>query len=236
MRSAKRRAASRSSDCSSAARLGQLGGVEQRLGEQLQRADRGLQLVADVGDEVPPDPGQPVRLGDVGGLDRDVGGVQRDRAQVQAERGLRAAGAAARQVQLDLAADAGAADLAGERTQDRVRGDGAGCAAGAQQPHRPGGRVDQHGLVVGVEHDDADAQRVEALAAEALEPVLAGRLLVVRVDGASPLGRSARQAGVVGRRSGGRCDGAGRRSPATTPTARATRPRPTPNTQSTVRS
>jgi hypothetical protein len=60
--------------------VGALGGVEQRLGEQLQRADRGLELVADVGDEVAAHPGQPVRLGDVGGLDRDGDEHSRDRA------------------------------------------------------------------------------------------------------------------------------------------------------------
>ena len=40
------------------------------------------------------------------------------------------------------------------------------CAAGAEQAHRPGGRVDQHAVVVAVEHHHADPQRVEALAAE----------------------------------------------------------------------
>jgi hypothetical protein len=49
-------------------------------------------------------------------------------------------------------------------------------------------RIDENGVVVGVQHDDADAERVEAFATKSLEPVLTGSGLVVVVDGASPLG------------------------------------------------
>ncbi len=128
--------------------VGRLGRVQQRLGEQLQRADRGLELVADVGHEVASYPGQPVRLGHVDRLDRDEAVAETHRPQVHAERVLARAVAAARQVQLDLAPHAGAAHLAGKGTDQRVRGDRAGGAAGTQQPHRAGGRVDQHGHVV----------------------------------------------------------------------------------------
>ena len=135
MRSANRRAAATSSAGRRRARTSAVGRVQQRLGEQLQRADRGLQLVADVGHEVAADPGHAVRLGDVGGLDRDVAAAEcRPRAGAR-RAGSPAAVATARQVQLDLAAYAGAPDLAGERTDDRVRGDRAGRAAGAQQAH-----------------------------------------------------------------------------------------------------
>ena len=47
--------------------LGLVGRARQRLGEQADRADRGLQLVADVGDEVAPDVVEPMRLGAVVG-------------------------------------------------------------------------------------------------------------------------------------------------------------------------
>ncbi|GIE80120.1 hypothetical protein Aph02nite_60700 [Actinoplanes philippinensis] len=135
--------------------LGKLGGVQQRLGQELQRPDRGLQLVADVRHEVTAHPGQPVRLGHVGGLDRDVRRVQRDGPQVQAERGMPAASPASGKIQLDLPAHSGPPDLAGQRTQDRVRGDGARSPAGAEQAHRAGRRIDQHRMVVGVEDDDS---------------------------------------------------------------------------------
>ena len=45
--------------------LGVVGGVLDRLGEQVQGADRGLELVRDVGDEVPPDLLDPAGLGPV---------------------------------------------------------------------------------------------------------------------------------------------------------------------------
>jgi hypothetical protein len=102
------------------ARRRTLGGVEQRLGEQLQRADRGLQLVAHVRHEVAPHPGQPVRLGDVGRLDRDMRRVEGHGAQVQAERGVRSPRATTGKIKLHLAAHARASHLAGQRTQDGV--------------------------------------------------------------------------------------------------------------------
>jgi hypothetical protein len=77
---------------------------------------------------------------------------------VQTERGLRAVGATARQVELDFAADARAPDLTREGTQNGVRGDGAGRPAGAEQSHGPRRRVDEHRVVVAVEHHHADAQ------------------------------------------------------------------------------
>jgi hypothetical protein len=81
-------------------------------------------------------------------------------------------------------------------------------------------------MVVGVEHDDTHAQRVEALAAETLHGVLAVLRPVVRVDGGSPLVRPG--AGVV--RLLRRPAGAGEQQPATTPTASATRARRMPYT------
>ncbi len=144
MRSANRRAATRSSDGSSPAPPAagrDLGGVQQRLGEQLQRADRGLQLVADVGDEVPADPGQPVRSVTSTASTTTCAAAQPDGAQVHPERLRVGAGVAAGQVQLDLAAHAGAAHLAGEGTDHRVRGDRAGRRrrrAAAPRPGRPG--------------------------------------------------------------------------------------------------
>ena len=91
--------------------------------------------------------------------------------------------------------------------------DGAGRAAGAEQAHRPGGRVDQHRLVVGVEHDHADAQRVEALAAEPVQPA-AG--LAPSVDRASsPVGGARAPGRRRTRRRRGRA--ATSSSPATSP-------------------
>ena len=62
-----------------------LGG--ERLGQQLERADRRLQLVADVGDEVAPHALDPVELGDVvhedGRADERLAVEQRERAEPQ---------------------------------------------------------------------------------------------------------------------------------------------------------
>lgn len=150
--------------------VGRLGGVDQGLGEELQRPDRGLQLVADVGHEVPPHPGQPVRLGDVGGLDGDVPAADAHRPQVHAERVLPGVVAAPGQVELDLAPHPGPPHLPGEGTDQRVGRDGAGGGAGSEQAHRPRGRVHEHRHVVRAEHHDAGAQRVDGLAAESAEP------------------------------------------------------------------
>ncbi|BCB80166.1 hypothetical protein Pflav_065760 [Phytohabitans flavus] len=85
---------------------------------------------------------------------------------MDAERRLRPALAAPRQVELYLPAHAGAADLAGKRTHDRVRGDRARLGSGAQKAHRPRRRVDKHRDVVLIEHHHPDPQRVETLAAQ----------------------------------------------------------------------
>ncbi len=167
--------------------VGQLGRVQQRLGQQLQRADRGLQLVADVRHEVPPDPGQAVRLGHVGRLDGHVCRVQCDGPQVEPQRRLSATGTTPREIKFHFPPYAGSPHLAGQRAQDGVGRDGAGGTAGAQQAHRTGGGVDEHRIVVRVEHDDTDPQRVEALPAEPFESVLACRAIIVRFDGGSPL-------------------------------------------------
>ena len=149
MRSANRPTASRSAGSSPRER------VLQRLAQQLQRTDRGLQLVADVGDEVPPHPGDPVRLGDVGRLDGDVPAADVDRAHVHAQRLGVAVGP--RDVQLDDAAQPAAPGLAGQRADDRV-----GVGRRPDETHLPRGRVGQHGMVLAVQHQHAHLERVQA--------------------------------------------------------------------------
>ena len=71
------------------------------LGEQRERADRGLELMADVGDEVAADGLDPAGLGEVLDQQQDQPGAERGDPGGDGE-GLAPAGAAPRQVQLDL--------------------------------------------------------------------------------------------------------------------------------------
>ena len=76
-------------------RLRVLGGALDRLGQQRQRADRGLQLVRDVGDEVAPYVVDPGHLGPVVGQDeRQVGAEPRHLHAPGPPAGRRGAGAA----------------------------------------------------------------------------------------------------------------------------------------------
>ena len=141
--------------------------------------------------------------------------------QVHAERVLAGAGAAPGQVQLDLAADAGAADLAGEGTDDGCAAIEPGVAAGTEQAHRPGGRVDQHRRVVGVEHHHTGASASIACgrARRARSAVPDRRL---RCDGSPALRRAC---GVAVAGGSGSSDGDAARPPAPRPRRR---PPPTP--------
>ena len=65
--------------------LGVVAGGQHRLGEQGQRADRGLQLVADVGHEVAAHDVDPALLGEVVDEDEDRAGAQRRDAHAQLE-------------------------------------------------------------------------------------------------------------------------------------------------------
>jgi hypothetical protein len=146
--------------------------------------------VADVGDEVPAYPGDPVRLGHVGRLDRHVPVAERDRPDVYPER---VPSVAPGQVQLHLPAGTRAPGLSGQGTHDGVGDRRASHGRpGAQQPHLPRGRVGQHRPVVRVEHQHTDPQGVEAAPAEAAYPdplAELGQLAVVAVPGAGRVGR-----------------------------------------------
>src|SRR5262249_1884442 len=87
--------------------------VGKRLGEKLERADRRLELVTDVRNEVAAYPVDPVRLGHVERLDRDVAIVKRDGADVNAER---LDVTAAWHVEFDLATSTRPPGLPGQRT------------------------------------------------------------------------------------------------------------------------
>ena len=135
-----------------ARRLRVVGRLEQGLGQQRERADRRLELVADVGHEVAAHPGHPVRLGDVGRLDRHVPGrIVRRRSTgppAPARRAARRqwpAAATAGQVELDLAPRPAAADLAGQGPDHGVDlGRGPADAVRADQAEVDRGRVGQH--------------------------------------------------------------------------------------------
>ena len=90
--------------------------------------------MADVGDEVAAHPGDPVRLGDVGGLDGDEVAAERDRPQVRRRAARRPPSPRGRSSSTSRR-DAGAADLAGEGAHDRVRDDR--CRASPPARSRP---------------------------------------------------------------------------------------------------
>ena len=135
-------------------RLRVVGRVQHRLGQQGQRADRRLQLVADVGDEVAADGLQPVRLGDVVEQQRHVAalhqrgdpGADGDRLPAEPAAGVddRVPG---------LAVAAGGPGQPAQVVDDDP--------AAADHAHLPGGRVGQHHLVGRVEHHRRGAHHLQ---------------------------------------------------------------------------
>jgi hypothetical protein len=133
--------------------------VGERLGQELEGADGGLQLVAHVGDEVATHPAQPMRLGNVECLDRHVAAVEGNGPDMYAER-LDVAPTG--HVEFHLAAGPSPSSLTGQRTDDGVRDRGSAGNARSDQAHLVSGRVDEHRPVLAVQHEHADSQCVEA--------------------------------------------------------------------------
>ena len=152
------------------------GGFDERLGQQPERPDRGLELVADVGDEVPADPCQPMCLCDVDRLDGDVPLAERDDPHVHPER-LAATAADRRPWQIELSGPrlSAPAYLPGKRTDDHVDlaadvvagADGStaqfALAAVDLTDHAEFSRADirENQLICGVEHQDTDLEGVQ---------------------------------------------------------------------------
>ena len=111
-----------------------LGRVGHRLGEQAQRADRCLELVADVGDEVAPDLLDAARLGAV--VDEDEHEVSSQRRDAGVDQDLRPAERAPGELELLLADQAQPARFGDELAQL-----GVGQVVTADQPERVGGRA-----------------------------------------------------------------------------------------------
>ena len=133
-------------------RLRVVGGVHDGLGEQGERTDRGLQLMADVRDEVAPYGLDSAGLGEV--LDQEEHQPGAERGDPGGDReGLAAAGAAPGQVQLDLSYLAVAPGVAGHL---KHRLDGELAAADQSEGVRGGAGLD-HGVGL-VEHDGGGAQ------------------------------------------------------------------------------
>jgi hypothetical protein len=136
-----------------------VGGVHQGLGEQRQRTDRGLQLVAHVGDEVAADLRHPVRFGHVVHLDSHVArGTERDDLDPDPQR-LQTS--ATRQLELDVARFASPAGAARQHPQRAVRD-----PAVADDADAPGSGIGEHHLVGEVQHHQCRAQRLDAAAAQ----------------------------------------------------------------------
>ena len=134
-----------------------VGGVVERLGEQADRADRRLQLVADVGDEVAAHRVEPERLGAVLGEQQDVARAEpRDpHAQVDARVAERPARRARDSSVIGLAGPAHAVDELDEvRMHERPFHTRPSAV-------RAGRRLDH--VVRRVEHDARRLQRVEHL-------------------------------------------------------------------------
>ena len=131
--------------------LGVVAGVEHCLGQQRQATDRGLELVADVGDEVAADLLQPAGLGGVVEQQQHVAAAQRRHPRVHGDPAAthRPPG----QVELGLADDPVAAHLAREVAQLGVR-----QLAALDQAVGGGGRGGVDDLVGGVDDDPAGAQ------------------------------------------------------------------------------
>ena len=180
-----------------AGRLRVVGRLEQRLGQQRQRADRGLELVADVGHEVAAHPGHPVRLGDVGRLDRHVPGRvvrtgQRDHPYPHAQR-LPASGRPP--------PPRGRSSSTSRRTPlrrtwpARVRitactwlGRDWPASPARTRPRANAAGLASTGDVVGVEHQHADPQRAQGVGGDPLGGMRREPLRpAVPADGANPL-------------------------------------------------
>ena len=136
-------------------RLGIVLGLEDGLGQQRQPADRCLELVADVDDEVATGLLDPSSLGAVVHEQQHVLAAQR--GHPSADRDPATPQGAARQIELDLPDDPVAADLSGQMTQlvvDQVviadqavsHGPGAGAddGIGGVQDNRPRTQDGQH--------------------------------------------------------------------------------------------
>ncbi len=140
-------------------RLRVVGRVLHRLGQQGQRADRRLELVRDVGDEVPADRLQPAVLGEVVEQQRHVAalhqrgdpGADRDRLPAEPAAGVddRVPG---------LAVAAGGPGQPAQVVDDDP--------ATADHAHPAGGRVGQHHLVGRVEHDGRAAHHLQHAAGQ----------------------------------------------------------------------
>ena len=156
-------------------RLGIVGGVLDGLGQQLDRADGGLQLVADVGDEVASYGFDPALPGAVLDQSEDQAGTQRRHPGADVPRGPRLTV----DDELGLADLAVAAYLLDQRAE--LLGDQAGAADEAHRERRRG-RLD-HDLVVVDDHRAApqhrehgrDARRHQRLLHPGLSVLLAVR-------------------------------------------------------------
>ncbi len=127
---------------------------DERLRQHLERADRGLELVADVGDEVAPHALDAVHVGDVGDerghTQRAVSGAERHRREVH-DRARRAE-------ELQLALAGLAVERARHERVERAGDDRVGVAGLAVAL---GGGVAEHLDPVGIEDEHALAQLVE---------------------------------------------------------------------------
>ena len=130
---------------------------EQCLGEQAEGTHRGLQLVADVGDEVPPDVLEPAALGDVVD-DRDH--AERALAVVDAL-GAHDERASGRAVQLEHSLLARPGRRLGEQLVDGLGGERVPVTAAHE---RDGLAVAEHGLAALVRDDHGLGKRVERAA------------------------------------------------------------------------
>ena len=132
--------------------LGVVGGVDDGVGEQLDRADRGLQLVADVGHEVAADR-----------LDAALAGAVLDQGedQLAAQRG-HPGGDVARWHSLALHEQLGLADLpVAAYLPDELGQLAHGDLVVAHEPHRDGGRGGLEDGVAGVDDEGGAAQHGE---------------------------------------------------------------------------
>lgn len=142
-------------------RLGVVRGVHDGLGEQGERADRRLQLMADVGDEVAPDHLDAPGLGQV--LDQQQHEAGAERGDPGGDRqGLAAAGAPARKIQLHLPYLTVTAGVAGhvehrlhgqlpapDQPQCVRRGAGLDHRVALVEHHRRGAEHREHGVHAG---------------------------------------------------------------------------------------
>jgi len=130
---------------------------QQRLGQQAHRADRGLELVADVGDEVASYGLHPPGLGDVLDQQHDVSPVA-DRCEPGPDRLRDAAEPRRRELDLGLVRLPAAPRVPHEPAQLGHR-----QPAGSDDADLPGGAVVDDHVVRGVQHRDGDLQGVDDL-------------------------------------------------------------------------